>query len=65
MAIVDILQKKGALTDSELLDELAKMYGEVDKSALNKALIKLEIGGLVQVSEMAKKGFRIELLQRE
>jgi Fe2+ or Zn2+ uptake regulation protein len=62
-AIIELLEKKkSALTDAELLKALKEMYGDLSLSAFHKALMKLEIGGLIHVSSLPKAKKRIELL---
>jgi len=64
-AIIELLEKKkGALTDAELLKALKEMYGDLSLSAFHKALMKLEIEGLIHVSSLPKTKKRIELLRK-
>ncbi len=64
-AIIELLEKKqGASTDSELFKALKDMYGDLSLSEFHKALMKLEIGGLVHVSSLTKTKKRVELLRK-
>ncbi len=48
-AIIEILTKKGSLTDSDLLKELGKRYDDMNFKELNKTLFQLEIKGSIRV----------------
>lgn len=64
-AIIEILEKKkGTLTDLELLKALKDMYGDLSQSAFQKALMKLEIEGLIHVSSLTKTKKNVELLRK-
>ncbi|MBS7623483.1 hypothetical protein KEJ39_07410 [Candidatus Bathyarchaeota archaeon] len=60
-AIVEILQKKGAMTDQDLHEELKNTYGDVSFREVNATLMKLEVSGVVRVSRLLKKKRRVEL----
>ena len=59
--MVEILQKKGAMTDVDLHKELNDSFGEVSFREVNRALMKLELTGIVRVSRLLKKKRRVEL----
>lgn len=62
-AIIELLEKKkGALTDVELLKALKESYGDLNLGSFYKALMKLEIEGLIHVSSLPKTKKSIELL---
>ncbi len=61
-AIVEILQKKGAMTDVDLHEELKNAYGDVSFREVNAILMKLEVSGVVRVSRLLKKKRRVELV---
>jgi len=63
MAIVEALEKKGSLTEADLVKELKGSYGEVSSRELNKQLMKLEIWGRVRVTKLMKGKRMIELAQ--
>ncbi|MEM2896846.1 MAG: transcriptional repressor [Candidatus Bathyarchaeia archaeon] len=63
LAIVEILEKKGAITDTELYEELNKTLNEVSYEKLNKTLMKLEIRGIVRVTKLMKGKRRVELIK--
>lgn len=61
-SIVEVLLKKGgALTDAELYTALEKMRDDLSFRELNKALMKLEVDGVIQVSNLTKNKRRVEL----
>lgn len=63
--IVTMLQKKGAIADTDLLKELKDSYGDVSFREVNRALMKLELIGIVRVSRLLKKKRRVELVERK
>ena len=60
-AIVEVLEKKGALNDLDLLKELNSNFGEVSFRELNSGLLKMEILGIVWVSRLTKGKRQVEL----
>ena len=64
LSIVEILEKKGALTDIELLKELRANFGEVSFRELNSSLMKMELGGVLWVSRLLKGKRQVELVTR-
>jgi len=65
LAIVESLERKGALTDVELFDLLRDRYGSVGFGSFNRVLMRLEIEGKVHVSSLIKGKRRIELAKKE
>jgi len=63
--IVEILERKGPLTDVELYNLLKETYGDVGFGNLNKTLMKLEIEGRVYVSALTKGKRRVELIGKK
>ncbi|OLD79093.1 hypothetical protein AUF62_00560 [archaeon 13_1_20CM_52_20] len=61
LAIVELVEKKGPLTDIELHKELKASFGEVSFRELNKNLMKLELGGVLRVSRLMKGKRQVEL----
>ena len=62
LAVVEVLQRKGPLADSDLLDEVKESYGEVSFRELNSALLKLERSGVRRVTRLMKGKRRVELV---
>ncbi len=65
LSIVEILEKKGALTDIDLLKELRANVGEVSFRELNSSLMKMELGGVLWVSRLMKGKRQVELVKRD
>jgi len=63
--IVEILNRKGSLTDVELYDLLKETYGDVGFGNLNKTLMKMEIEGKVYVSALTRGKRRVELIEKK
>ena len=61
--IVEILKRKGPLTDVELYDLIKETHEEAGFGDLNKALMRLEIQGKVYVSTRRKGKRRVELIE--
>ena len=64
LSIVETLQRKGALTDIDLLKEMKETYDDLSFRELNKALLKLEVTGMVRVSRLMKGKRQVELTGR-
>ncbi len=62
LAIVETLERKGAMTDIELHKELKSDFGEVSFRELNKDLLKLEVQGVLRVSRLMKGKRQVELV---
>jgi Fe2+ or Zn2+ uptake regulation protein len=62
LAVVEALQRKGPLTDGDLLDQVKESYGEISFRELNSVLLKLEINGVLRVSHLMKGKRRVELV---
>lgn len=60
-AIVETLERKGPLTDAELLDLIKSDYEGIGFGDLNKVLLKLEVEGRIYVSTLTKGKRRVEL----
>ena len=65
MIIVEILEKKGALTDTELYDLVREKHEDVGFGVLNRTLMKMEIEGKVYVSTLTKGKRRVQLIERK
>ncbi|MBS7640192.1 MAG: hypothetical protein QXJ19_01205 [Candidatus Bathyarchaeia archaeon] len=66
LAILDILERKGSITDVELLEALKSSsgYKDVSLNELNKALMRMEITGLILVSSLARGRRLIQLAKK-
>ena len=65
LTIVEVLEKKGAVTDTELFDLLRETHEDLGFGDLNKTLMKMEVAGLVYVSSLTKGKRRVELVKRK
>jgi transcription initiation factor IIE alpha subunit len=65
VTIVEILEKKGSLTDTELCDLLKESHGEISFGVVNKTLMNLELKGKIHVSTFARKKRRVELIEKK
>ena len=63
--IVEILERKGPLTDVELYDLLKETYENIGFGNLNKTLMRMEIGGKVYVSARTRGKRRVELIEKK
>jgi len=61
-AIIEVLAKKGNLTDAELLKELDGKYNWISARDINRSLMKLEIRGVIRVSRLMKNKKMVELV---
>lgn len=59
--IYEIVQAKGNITDEDLLNELKKKGIDINERDLNKAMMHLEIHGLISVRWIGKDRKRIEV----
>jgi hypothetical protein len=60
LAIVEVLEKKGTMTDTELFDLLRETHEELGFGDFNKTLMKMEVAGLIYVSSLTKGKRRVE-----
>jgi hypothetical protein len=61
--MLEILKKKGDMTDDELFGQLKGEYEDLGFKDFNELLLKLEVSGKVRTSSMARGKRRIELVQ--
>jgi hypothetical protein len=64
LAIVEVLEKKGAMGDEELFSLLKESHEDLGFGALNKTLMKMEVEGKIYVSALTKGKRRVELAKR-
>ncbi len=64
LSVVEVLEKKGALNDIELLKELKANFGEVSFREMNTILMKMELGGIVWVSRLMRGKRQVELTKK-
>ncbi len=61
LAIVEVLEKKGSMSDIDLHKEMRSSFGEVSFRELNRELMKLEMAGVLWVSRLTKGKRLVEL----
>jgi hypothetical protein len=62
LSIVEILEKKGAITDVDLQKDLKSNFGEVSFREVNTGLMKLELAGVLRVTRLMKGKRQVELI---
>jgi hypothetical protein len=60
--VLEILNKKGDMTDDDLFDQLKNEYEDLGFKDFNDLLLKLEVSGKIRTSSMARGKRRIELV---
>jgi len=64
--VVEVLKRKGALSDDDLLGSLKETgFEDISFGQLNKVLLRLEVEGIVYVSSLARGKRRVELRERK
>jgi hypothetical protein len=61
LAIVEILEKKGSMSDVDLEKEVKSNFGEISFRELNRELMKLELAGVLWVSRLMRGKRLVEL----
>ena len=62
--VLDVIGRKGPLTDDELLREIRNGKEDLSFRELNRILLKLEVNGLVRVSRQMKGKRRVEIAEQ-
>ena len=65
LMVLDVIGRKGPLTDDELLREVRNGKEDLSFRDMNRILMKLEITGLVRVSRQMKGKRRVELVEQQ
>jgi hypothetical protein len=60
--LLEILKKKGALTDAELFEDLSEEFKDLGFKDFNELLMRLEISGKIRTASMVRGKRRIELV---
>jgi hypothetical protein len=58
--LLELLQKKGALTDAELFEALTEEFEDLGFKDFNELLMRLEVGGKIRVTSMTRGKRRVE-----
>ena len=61
--VLEVVGRKGPLTDDELLRELRNGKEDLSFRELNRILLKLEVNGLIRVSRQMKGKRRVEVAE--
>ncbi len=61
--ILELLTKKGDMTDDDLFEALKDEYEDLGFKDFNELLMKLEVSAKIRTSSMARGKRRIELIQ--
>ncbi|MCW3982548.1 MAG: hypothetical protein NWE96_00970 [Candidatus Bathyarchaeota archaeon] len=61
--LLEILKKKGDMTDDDLYEQLKDEYEDLGFKDFNQLLLKLEVSAKIRTSSMARGKRRIELIQ--
>ena len=61
--LLEILNKKGDMTDDDLFDALKREFEDLGYKDFNELLMQLEVSGKIRTSSMARGKRRIELVQ--
>jgi transcription initiation factor IIE alpha subunit len=64
LSVLELIGRKGPLTDDELLKEMKNGKEDISFRELNSILMKLEVNGLIRVSRQMKAKRRVELVQQ-
>jgi len=59
--LLEVLEKKGSMSDIDLQKELNSNFREVSFRELNRELMKLELAGILRVSRLTKGKRLVEL----
>ena len=62
LAIVEVLEKKGPVTDIDLQKDLKSNFEMVSFRELNRELMKTELAGVLRVSRLMKGKRQVELI---
>ncbi len=60
--LLDLLKKKGAMTDTDLFEALTDEYEDLGFKDFNQILMRLEISGKVRTTSMIRNKRRVELV---
>lgn len=64
VTVLEILEKKGSVTDEELFQALKAFHEGIGRDDLNKTLMRMEIRGLISVSSSTKSKRLVQLIER-
>jgi hypothetical protein len=59
---LEILTKKGDMTDDELFNQLKGEFEDIGYKDFNEVLLNLEVGGKIRTSSLSRGKRRVELV---
>lgn len=62
LILLEMLNKKGAMTDVDLLEVLTEEYKDLGFKDFNELLMRLEVGGKIRTSSTTRGKRRVELV---
>jgi hypothetical protein len=63
--LLEMLKKKGAMTDMELFEILNEEFKDLGFKDFNELLMRLEVSGRIRTASVVRGKRRIELITRE
>lgn len=63
LLLLEVLKKKGAMADVELFEVMSEEYKDLGFKDFSELLMRLEIGGKIRTTSMARGKRRIELIK--
>ena len=60
--LLEVLKKKGDMTDDDLFDQLKEEYEDLGFKDFNDLLLKLEVSGKIRTSSMSRGKRRVEMV---
>jgi hypothetical protein len=60
--LLEVLKKKGAMTDAELFEALNEEFKDLGFKDFNDLLMRLEIGGKIRTASVVRGKRRVELV---
>jgi DNA-binding PadR family transcriptional regulator len=64
-SILDVLEREGAREEEEVYRQIQRLHGDIDRRIFEELLMRLEIQGLIRVSDLSRDRRRIELVRSE
>ncbi|MEM4733737.1 MAG: hypothetical protein QXD70_04330 [Candidatus Bathyarchaeia archaeon] len=61
--VLDILTKKGDMTDEDLFEQLKEEFEDLGYKDFNNILLRLEVSGKIRTTAMSRGKRRVELVQ--
>jgi hypothetical protein len=62
-ALLEILTKKGDMTDDDLFSQLKEEFDDLGYKDFNNILMRLEVTGKIRTTSMSRGKRRVELIQ--